>query len=120
MKLPSTRRFSWYSSLSHCFAASPGWCGRSANHFSIRRKFMNFASSSTTSMIDIVFRQRAHRRHHRKYGAHELSGQHTTIGVDELVDVFRIEASGPDVQKAVVCRSVVHIRMEIYWGNRED
>ena len=35
--------------LTSCLAASPGWCGRSASHFSMRRKFSSFFSSSKTS-----------------------------------------------------------------------
>ena len=62
---------------------------------------------------------RAHRRHHGEYRAHELARQ-VAVGLDQPIDVVRLEAARPDVDEAVAQPVLDRIGMEIDRSDGQD
>src|SRR4051794_4245738 len=48
--------------------------------------------------VEVVLRERAHRRHHREHRAHELAGQ-VAVRLDQAVDVLGLKAAGPEIDE---------------------
>ena len=69
--------------------------------------------------IEIVFHQRAHRRHLREHRAHEFARQ-IAVGIDQPVDILGREAAGPQVDEAVPEPVLDRVAVEIDRRDGED
>ena len=69
--------------------------------------------------VEIVFHQRAHRRHLGEHRTHELARQ-AAVGIDQPVDVLGSEAAGPDIEEAVMGVQFFTIGVEIDRRDRQD
>src|SRR6516165_792385 len=69
--------------------------------------------------VEIVLHKRAHWRHHREDRTHELARQ-VAIGVDQPIDVFRLEAARPDIDEPMAQPVFDGIAVKIDRRDRKD
>src|SRR3954447_8721357 len=69
--------------------------------------------------VEVVLGQRAHGRHHREHRAHELARQ-VAVGLDQAVDVLRLETTGPDIDEPEAQALLVGVAVEVNRRDGED